>query len=192
MGGKTSEALTSCRTTLRSAPPNRIFALSLAVGRGIEDVVGSNWRLGSMKLGQVTDTQDRDGAINRSALTTFISLDRLRVVGNDLDAKRFDRSDIAFLLQTFFFDDLSRRIAGRGLGQHARATAAITTAYCGKLYAQARAVFGFHLRLHACARTASRRSRHAATLRRQPAFGSPNGAHPRTSGAGSTTARSRS
>jgi hypothetical protein len=55
--------------------------------------------------------------------------------------------------------------------------------------AQARAIFGFHLRLHACARMASRRSRYAATLLRQPAFGSSNRAHP--SEAGSTTARSR-
>ena len=68
----------------------------------------------------------------------------------------------------------------------------VTSAYCRKLYTQARAIFGFHLRLHACARTASRRSRYAATLPRQPPFGSPNGAHPRTSGAGSTTAWSRS
>ena len=68
----------------------------------------------------------------------------------------------------------------------------VISAYCEKLYAQARAVFGFHLCIHARARTASRRSRHAATLRRQRAFGSPNGAHPRTSGAGSTTTRSRS
>ena len=68
----------------------------------------------------------------------------------------------------------------------------VTSAYCRKLYTQARAILGFHLRLHACARTASRRSRYAATLPRQPPFGSPNGAHPRTSGAGSTTAWSRS
>ena len=68
----------------------------------------------------------------------------------------------------------------------------VTSAYCEKLYTQARAVFSFHLRLHACGRAASRRSRYAATLPGQPAFGSPNGAYPRTSGAGSTTARSRS
>jgi hypothetical protein len=34
----------------------------------------------------------------------------------------------------------------------------VTSVYCAKLYAQARRVFGFHLRLHARARTASRRS----------------------------------
>jgi len=68
----------------------------------------------------------------------------------------------------------------------------VTSAYCEKLYTQARSVFSFHLRLYTCGRTASRRSRYAATLPGQPAFGSPNGAYPRTSGAGSTTARSRS
>jgi hypothetical protein len=68
----------------------------------------------------------------------------------------------------------------------------VTSAYCEKLYTQARAVFSFHLCLHTCGRAASRRSRYAAALQGQPAFGSPNGAYPRTSGAGSTAARSRS
>ena len=68
----------------------------------------------------------------------------------------------------------------------------VTSAYCEKLYTQARSVFSFHLRLYTCGRTASRRSRYAATLPGHPAFGPPNGAYPRTSGAGSTTARSRS
>jgi len=44
------------------------------------------------------------------------------------------------------------------LGPRTKILPDVTSVYCAKLYAQARRVFGFHLRLHARARTASRRS----------------------------------
>ena len=44
------------------------------------------------------------------------------------------------------------------LGPPSKILPDVTSVYCAKLYAQARRVFGFHLRLQARARTVSRRS----------------------------------
>jgi hypothetical protein len=57
----------------------------------------------------------------------------------------------------------------------------VTSARCSNLHAEARSIFGLHLRLYARARPASRRSRPAATLRGQRALRPPNGAHSRGS-----------
>src|SRR6185436_6887662 len=51
---------------------------------------------------------------------------------------------------------------------------------CKSLHAQAGPVSGVYPPLHAPAPSAAGRNRHAAILPRQPAFGSPDGAHPQT------------
>jgi hypothetical protein len=67
----------------------------------------------------------------------------------------------------------------------------VAFARCSKLHAQARSVSGVHVCLYARPRPASRRSRPAAPLRRQPTIRPPNGPHPRTSRADPTTAWGR-